>query len=96
MFKRVLLTSLLLGSLAVSATVQARPVKDVLSGNLTASGSVTADAMLPSHPRLGPEEAAREIQRRHGGRVLSVQSDGAGYRVKMLKSGEVRIFQINP
>lgn len=45
---------------------------------------------------LTADDAAREIQKRHGGRVLSVQSDGAGYRVKMLKNGEVRIYQINP
>ncbi len=52
--------------------------------------------LVPTRPRLSPEEAAREIQQRHGGRVLSVQADGRGYRVKMLKGGEVRIYQINP
>lgn len=45
---------------------------------------------------LSPDEAAREIQSRHGGRVLSVQPDGSGYRVKMLKDGEVRIYQVSP
>lgn len=45
---------------------------------------------------LSPDQAAREIQSRHGGRVLSVQPDGAGYRVKTLKDGEVRIYQVNP
>lgn len=43
-----------------------------------------------------PDSAAREIQRMHGGRVLAVQADGAGYRVKMLKDGEVRIYQVDP
>lgn len=43
-----------------------------------------------------PDAAAREIQRMHGGRVLAVQADGAGYRVKMLKDGEVRIYQVDP
>ncbi|NGY03432.1 hypothetical protein [Solimonas terrae] len=43
-----------------------------------------------------PDSAAREIQRMHGGRVLAVQPDGAGYRVKMLKDGEVRIYQVDP
>ncbi|MES0874270.1 PepSY domain-containing protein [Sinimarinibacterium thermocellulolyticum] len=48
-------------------------------------------------PRLSPADAAREVQRRHGGRVLSVQErrDG-GYRVKILKDGEVRIYEITP
>ena len=49
-----------------------------------------------SSPAFTPDDAAREIQRRHGGRVLAVQPDGAGYRVKMLKDGEVRIYQVNP
>ena len=47
-------------------------------------------------PLMTPSEAARQVQRRHGGRVLSVQPDGAGYRVKVLKDGEVRIFQVQP
>lgn len=47
-------------------------------------------------PGVTPDSAAREIQRRHGGRVLAVQPDGSGYRVKMLKDGEVRIYQVDP
>jgi hypothetical protein len=47
-------------------------------------------------PVMTPSEAARQVQRRHGGRVLSVQPDGAGYSVKVLKDGEVRIFQVQP
>lgn len=50
---------------------------------------------LPA-PALSPDRAAREIERRHGGRVLAVQPDGVGYRVKMLKDGEVRIYQVSP
>jgi hypothetical protein len=50
----------------------------------------------PSVPAFTPDDAAREIQRRHGGRVLAVQPDGVGYRVKTLKDGEVRIYQVNP
>lgn len=66
-----------------------------------AAGAV-ADAQPPEDPatepatRLNADEAAREILRRHGGRVLAVQPDGLGYRVKVLKNGEVRIYQINP
>lgn len=55
-----------------------------------------AESIPPAAPRIGSDEAAREIQRRHGGRVLSIQPDGLGYRVKVLKNGEVRIYQINP
>lgn len=49
-----------------------------------------------SPPGLSADRAAREIERRHGGRVLGVQPDGGGYRVKMLKDGEVRIYQVGP
>ncbi|MFA5937925.1 MAG: hypothetical protein WC809_01105 [Sinimarinibacterium sp.] len=45
---------------------------------------------------MSPSEAARQVQRRYGGRVLAVQPAGDGYRVKVLKDGEVRIYQVNP
>lgn len=45
---------------------------------------------------MTPSDAARQVQRRHGGRVLAVQPDGSGYRVKVLKDGEVRIYLVNP
>lgn len=45
---------------------------------------------------MTPSEAARQVQRRYGGRVLAVQSDGPGFRVKVLKNGEVRVYQVNP
>jgi len=50
----------------------------------------------PQRPSISPDAAARAIQNRHGGRVLAVQPDGSGYRVKVLKDGEVRIYQVNP
>lgn len=50
----------------------------------------------PPRPSISSDAAARAIQNRHGGRVLAVQPDGEGYRVKLLKDGEVRIYQVNP
>ena len=48
-------------------------------------------------PRLSPSDAARQVQRRYGGRVLSVQAHGGGgFRIKVLKDGEVRTYDINP
>ncbi|WP_370309459.1 PepSY domain-containing protein [Sinimarinibacterium flocculans] len=48
-------------------------------------------------PRLSATDAARQVQRRYGGRVLSVQEENnGGYRVKVLKDGEVRIYKIHP
>ena len=64
-----------------------------LSPSLMAPG--LRDAREDRHG-LSPDQAALEIQSRHGGRVLAVQPDGAGYRVKTLKDGEVRIYQVDP
>lgn len=41
-------------------------------------------------------QAAREAQARNGGgRVLSVEPESSGYRVKVLKDGEVRTHHID-
>ena len=40
-------------------------------------------------------EAARQaVQANGGGRVLSVEPEGTGYRVKVLKDGEVRTHHV--
>jgi hypothetical protein len=44
----------------------------------------------PRHPGMSAENAALQAQRRYGGRVLAVRPEGQGYRVKLLKDGEVR------
>ncbi|TXH04072.1 MAG: hypothetical protein E6R07_09020 [Nevskiaceae bacterium] len=45
--------------------------------------------------RMSPSEAARLAQERNGGgRVLSVDSEGNGYRVKLLQRGDVHIVFI--
>ncbi len=66
----------------------ARPGQDKERGELVQG--------TPRDPALTAESAAREIQRQHGGKVLAVQADGPGYRVKVLKDGEVRIYQVGP
>jgi hypothetical protein len=44
---------------------------------------------------LSPDEAARRAQQQNGGgRVLSVEPAGNGYRVKLLRDGEVRIVYV--
>ena len=46
-------------------------------------------------PRSGPSEAARKAQERNGGgRVLGVSPTDEGYRVKLLKQGEVRVLMV--
>lgn len=45
---------------------------------------------------FSPQDAARRAQIAHGGKVLAVKADGPGYRVKLLKNGEVRTVYIGP
>jgi hypothetical protein len=45
--------------------------------------------------RDGSADAARQaLQRNGGGRVLSVEPQDSGYRVKVIKDGEVRLHDI--
>lgn len=45
--------------------------------------------------RLSPHEAARRAQKQNGGgRVLGVDAVPNGYRVKLVKDGEVRLYLI--
>jgi hypothetical protein len=44
---------------------------------------------------FSPGDAARRAQQMNGGgRILSVDPNGPGYRVKVLKEGEVRVFAV--
>lgn len=46
--------------------------------------------------RMSPADAAREAQHRYGGgKVLSVEPDGDGYRVKLVRDGDVRVVFIS-
>jgi hypothetical protein len=50
------------------------------------------DRSLPAEDPLSPQEAAREAQQRNGGgRILSVESASGGWRVKLLKEGNINI-----
>jgi hypothetical protein len=49
--------------------------------------------LVPEHPemRMSPAEAARAAQMQNGGgRVLDVEPAGDGWRVRLVKEGEVR------
>ncbi len=73
-----------------------------LSERLTDPLAATTQADDPlaggkrGHPALSPADAARQVQSLYGGRVLAVQQDSNGYRVKVLKDGEVRIYSVSP
>lgn len=54
------------------------------------------DSRDSDQPRgLSANEAARRAQNQNGGgRVLSVEPSGNGYRVKLLRDGEVRVVYV--
>ncbi|TJY60805.1 hypothetical protein E4T66_09060 [Sinimarinibacterium sp. CAU 1509] len=70
--------------------------RKLLPGKAPAKIDLREDFMRPASPQISPAEAARQVQRQHGGRVLSVQPQGGGYRVKVLKDGEVRMYVVEP
>ncbi|SFF33223.1 hypothetical protein SAMN04488120_102228 [Fontimonas thermophila] len=77
-----------------------RPPERIPEPELVAPGLVPPrdgrQALPMMQPAMTPAEAARQVQRQHGGRILAVQPDGLGYRVKVLKDGEVRIYSVTP
>ncbi|MFP5356889.1 MAG: hypothetical protein ACLGHI_00355 [Gammaproteobacteria bacterium] len=83
------LTALLLGALLVQGAAADPPRRERES-------QAIAPGLSPQHnaQRMGPGEAARIAQQRHGGRVLAVDPVENGYRVKLLDAGEVRMVFI--
>lgn len=58
---------------------------------------IRPDALLDRRAsKMTPAQAAREAQRRYGGgKVLSVDESGDGYKVKLLRDGDVRVVFIS-
>lgn len=95
--------------MTAAATVSAGPAGLVPSAALEAVlPGLTSEQLAQSNliPRLGnernrdrsdktPAEAAREARERYGGKVLAVSRDGDGYRVKLIKQGNVRVVRID-
>ncbi|HSW13197.1 MAG TPA: hypothetical protein VLI06_10195 [Solimonas sp.] len=78
---------MLLGSL-VAWSAQAEPRQGRHEGRMEFRGS---------DQRMSLKDAANRAQRQHGGRVLAADEDGfGGYRVKLLKDGEVRTVHVPP
>ncbi|WP_020648599.1 hypothetical protein [Solimonas variicoloris] len=95
-FSRTLAACVLSGVLLHAGAAGARPAGAERERPELAPPTSLLPSQRDARPSFTPDEAAREIQRRHGGRVLAVQPDGAGYRVKLLRDGEVRIYQVDP
>ncbi|WP_420466812.1 hypothetical protein [Panacagrimonas sp.] len=71
-------------------------MKDFLGG-LPGTDIRPPDSLIDQRSRgMTPAQAAREAQKRYGGgKVLSVDPSGDGYRVKLLRDGDVRVVFIS-
>lgn len=62
-------------------------------------GGNSRNELVQGAPEIGPDEAAAIVRSRTGGKVLSVRTAQRGgsvvYRVKVLKGGYVRIYQVD-
>lgn len=88
----------LIGCLAISTWVglAAHPA---LALDLPIADRLRPNGLLPNaadrQSTMSPSEAARIAQHRNGGgRVLAVDRGDDGYRVKLLKNGDVRIVLV--
>lgn len=100
MLARLLALGLLTCCTLSSASAEAQGKLD-LSSRLVDPLAATAQTDPLEGTRRGqvsltPADAARRVQNLYGGRVLAVQQDDDGYRVKILKDGEVRIYSVSP
>lgn len=92
MRSRFLLLAALCGGLALS-----QPAAAEKRGLLGLPQTELRDNRLREPARgLSPSDAARRAQQQNGGgRVLGVEPAGNGYRVKLLKDGEVRVVYVS-
>lgn len=98
--RRLLLSAALLACGALSSTPAAAQAGLDLPNRLTdpllTNPQQDLHARRRGHSSFTPADAARQVQSLYGGRVLAVQPDSDGYRVKVLKDGEVRIYSVSP
>ncbi len=99
--RTILLTLALLACCALSSvSAEAQGKLDLSSRLVDPLAATTQPDPLAGarrgHASLTPADAARRVQSLYGGRVLAVQQDTDGYRVKILKDGEVRIYSVSP
>lgn len=78
--------------------IQPASARDRDGGGLFGNGDLMQPGTLIDRrgPRgMTPGQAAKEAQRQYGGgKVLSVDPSGDGYRVKLLRDGDVRVVFI--
>lgn len=90
---RHLLSAVVLGGLVCIQSAEARP-RDLFG--VSPDGVRPPDSFLDrrSHGMTAAEAARTAQQRYGGGKVLSVEPEGDGYRVKLVRNGDVRVVFI--
>ncbi|MGQ0529837.1 MAG: hypothetical protein ACT4PG_08520 [Panacagrimonas sp.] len=84
----------ILGSAVLTPTAAARP-KEFRGLEAPEAGRPPDSFIDRRVSSMSASQAAREAQMRYGGgRVLSVDPAGDGYRVKLLRDGDVRVVFI--
>lgn len=92
---RALFAAALIGGLVWNLPADARPKHERFE--VTPDTRDLSNSFRDRRPMggLSPAQAAREAQHRYGGgKVLSVDPEGDGYRVKLVRDGDVRIVFI--
>lgn len=94
LLRRSLLAACLAG-LVLIQSAEARPRLDVERREVERGERQRPDGLIDRRSGMSPADAAREAQRRYGGgKVLSVDPAGGGYRVKLVRDGDVRVVFI--
>lgn len=87
---------LMCGGLMLAPPAEARSKDQFRIPSLEAPDASEPHRIRDMRPRLTPADAAREAQARNGGgRVLSVSAVDGGYRVKLLKEGDMRVVFVS-
>lgn len=93
MLRAAILAGILVGGLGLNPSADARP-KERFRVETRELGR-PPDSLIDRRSRMSPADAAREAQMRYGGgKILSVDPAGDGYRVKLVRDGDVRVVFI--
>lgn len=91
-FRTLLLAAALSGLVMCPGAFARDKHRDGGPGGPFGSDMLPPTGLVDHRARLSAGDAARQAQRQYGGgKVLSVDPSGDGYRVKLLRDGDVRV-----
>lgn len=95
--RALVLLAALVGATVLMPSADARPKERFGVGppDVGRQSESLPDSLIDRRSHMSPSQAAREAQMRYGGgKVLSVDEAGGGYRVKLVRDGDVRVVFI--